>query len=583
MSTHDLIIRNGFIIDGTGAPGFTADLAIDGAYITRIGPVGEKLNATGRQEIDAEGKIVTPGFVDIHTHYDGQVSWGDALDPSSLHGVTTAVMGNCGVGFAPVHTQDHNRLIRLMEGVEDIPFPVLTEGLPWKWESFADYLDFLSPRRFDIDVAAQLPHAALRVYVMGDRGANREDATQDDIDQMQSLARDAMEAGALGFSTSRTLNHRTADGDPTPTLTASEAELTGIAMGLQQAGKGVLQFVSDFDNPEKEAEMLRRIVETSGRPMSISLAQADVAPEGWRQLLSAIEQAKDDGLPMRAQVGPRPVGVLLGLELTLNPFSAHPSFIEIADLSIAEKVAHLQDPTFRAKLLAETPDGDNPFVAVLLRNFGKMFTLGNPLNYEPTAACTVEAMADARGVSEAEIALELMLENDGHGMLYFPFLNYAQGSLEPCLEMLKSDATLPGLSDGGAHVGMICDGSFPTTLITHWTRDRTRGAQLPLEFVIHKQTMATAHWVGLNDRGVLASGYRADINIIDHDELRVHPPVVTYDLPAQGRRLMQHASGYVATLVAGQVIMRDGEPTGARPGRLVRGAQVAPENALAAE
>jgi N-acyl-D-aspartate/D-glutamate deacylase len=583
MTTHDLIIRNGLIIDGTGAPGFTADLAIDGAYITRIGPVGEKLDATGREEIDAEGKVVTPGFVDIHTHYDGQVSWGDALDPSSLHGVTTAVMGNCGVGFAPVHTQDHNRLIRLMEGVEDIPFPVLTEGLPWKWESFADYLDFLSPRRFDIDVAAQLPHAALRVYVMGDRGANREDATQEDIDQMQSLAREAMEAGALGFSTSRTLNHRTADGDPTPTLTASEAELTGIAMGLKQAGKGVLQFVSDFDNPEKEAEMLRRIVEKSGRPMSISLAQADIAPEGWRQLLGAIEQAKEDGLPMRAQVGPRPVGVLLGLELTLNPFSAHPSFIEIADLSMAEKLAHLRDPAFRAKLLLETPDGDNPFVAVLLRNFGKMFTLGNPLNYEPTADCTVEAMATARGVSEAEIALDLMLEDDGHGMLYFPFLNYAQGTLEPCLEMLKSDATLPGLSDGGAHVGMICDGSFPTTLITHWTRDRTRGAQLPLEFVVHKQTMATAHWVGLDDRGVLASGYRADINIIDHAALRVHPPVVNYDLPANGRRLMQHASGYVATLVAGQVIMRDGEPTGARPGRLVRGAQVAPENALAAE
>ena len=583
MSTHDLIIRNGTLIDGTSAPGFCADIAIDGAHISRIGPVGERLEATGRGEIDATGKIVTPGFVDIHTHYDGQVSWGEALDPSSLHGVTTAVMGNCGVGFAPCHTHDHNRLIRLMEGVEDIPFPVLSEGLPWAWESFADYLDFLTPRHFDIDVAAQLPHAALRVYVMGDRGANRDDATEDDIAQMQQLAREAMEAGALGFSTSRTLNHRTADGDPTPTLTASENELIGIAMGLKQAGKGVLQFVSDFDNPEKEAQMLRRIVEASGRPMSISLAQADVAPNGWRQLLDQIEQAKADGLPMRAQVGPRPVGVLLGLELTLNPFSAHPSFAEIAHLPRADKLVYLRDPEFRAKLLAETPDGDNPFVVVLLRNFGKMFTLGDPLDYEPTPDRTVEAMAAARGVSEAEIALDLMLENDGQGMLYFPFLNYAQGTLDPCLEMLKSDATLPGLSDGGAHVGMICDGSFPTTLITHWTRDRTRGAQLPLEFVIHKQTMATAHWVGLADRGVLAAGYRADINIIDHDNLTLHAPTVTYDLPSEGRRLMQHASGYVATIVAGQVIMRDGEPTGARPGRLVRGAQAAPENVLSSE
>ena len=582
MSTHDLIIRNGLVYDGTGAAAFQADIAIYAGHISRIGPVGEKLDASGREEIDAGGKIVTPGFVDIHTHYDGQVSWGETLDPSSLHGVTTAVMGNCGVGFAPCHEQDHDRLIRLMEGVEDIPFPVLTEGLPWKWKSFGDYLDFLAPRHFDIDVAAQLPHAALRVFVMGERGANREDATEDEIAEMQKLACEAMQAGAIGFSTSRTLNHRTADGQPTPTLTASEAELTGIALGLKQAGCGVLQFVSDFNDPENEAMMLRRIVETSGRPLSVSLAQADVAPHSWRSLLDVIEQAKQDGLPMRAQVGPRPVGVLLGLELTLNPFSAHPSFAEIADLPIAEKRQKLLDPAFRAKLLAETPSAENPFVVSLLRNFGKLFTLGNPPNYEPTADRTIEAIAEARQVSAEEVALDLMLEADGTGMLYLPFLNYAQGTLDPCYEMLKSDASLPGLSDGGAHVGMICDGSFPTTLLTHWTRDRTRGEKLPLEFVIHKQTMATAHWVGLHDRGVLAAGYRADINIIDHENLTLHAPQVNYDLPAQGRRLMQHASGYVATIVAGEVIYRDGKPTGARPGRLVRGAQASPAVKLAA-
>ena len=583
MSTHDLIIRNGLVYDGTGAAAFQADIAIDAGHISRIGPVGEKLDASGREEIDAGGKIVTPGFVDIHTHYDGQVSWGETLDPSSLHGVTTAVMGNCGVGFAPCHEKDHDRLIRLMEGVEDIPFPVLTEGLPWKWKSFGDYLDFLAPRHFDIDVAAQLPHAALRVFVMGERGANREDATEDEIAEMQKLACEAMQAGAIGFSTSRTLNHRTADGQPTPTLTASEAELTGIALGLKQAGCGVLQFVSDFNDPENEAMMLCRIVETSGRPLSVSLAQADVAPHSWRSLLDVIEQAKQDGLPMRAQVGPRPVGVLLGLELTLNPFSAHPSFAEIADLPIAEKRQKLLDPAFRAKLLAETPSAENPFVVSLLRNFGKLFTLGNPPNYEPTADRTIEAIAEARHVSAEEVALDLMLEADGTGMLYLPFLNYAQGTLDPCYDMLKSDASLPGLSDGGAHVGMICDGSFPTTLLTHWTRDRTRGEKLPLEFVIHKQTMATAHWVGLHDRGVLAAGYRADINIIDHENLTLHAPQVNYDLPAQGRRLMQHASGYVATIVAGEVIYRDGKPTGARPGRLVRGAQASPAVKLAAE
>ena len=579
MASHSTIIRNGLIFDGTGSPPYEADIAIDGGIISEIGQV----EGIGLNEIDAKGQIVAPGFVDIHTHYDGQAAWGDRLDPSSLHGVTTAVMGNCGVGFAPVHESDHDRLIQLMEGVEDIPFPVLAEGLPWLWESFADYLDFLTPRRFDIDLAAQVPHAALRVYVMGDRGVNREEATDDDISKMAKLAHDAVMAGALGFSTSRTLNHRSADGNPTPTLTASERELLGIAMGLRKAGRGTLQFVSDFDDMHEEMAMLRRLVEKSGRPLSVSIAQADSKPTLWRHLTDWLEQGVADGLPMRGQVGSRPVGVLLGLELTLNPLSGHPSFAKIADLPLNKKVAALRNPTLRAQLLTEEAGSKNPFVRALLANFGKIFVLGDPPDYEPTEDKTVAAIAKNRGVSEVEVALDLMLENNGRGVLYFPFLNFADGNLDSTRTMLESNATLPGLSDGGAHVGMSCDGSFPTTLLTHWGRDRTRGDKLPLELLIKKQSCDTAHWVGLHDRGVLMPGYRADINVIDFDKLRLHLPEINYDLPAGGRRLMQRATGYTATLVAGEVTYLDGTPTDAKPGKLVRGAQTKPKQKLAAE
>ena len=579
MATSDLIIRGGTIVDGTGQAPFEGDIAVSGGEITQIGKVSGK----GIEEIDARGQIVTPGFVDIHTHYDGQVTWGEAVSPSSLHGVTTVIMGNCGVGFAPCRTADHDRLIRLMEGVEDIPFPVLAEGLPWAWESYPDYLDFLSGRSFDTDVGAQLPHAALRVYVMGERGANREEATADDIARMKQLAKDAVLAGALGFSTSRTLNHRTSDGQPTPTLTASEAELIGIAEGLKEIGLGVLQFVSDFNDPQKEAAMLRRIVEQSGRPLSVSLAQADVAPDGWKLLLGAIERAVADGLPMRAQVAPRPVGVLLGLELTLNPFSAHPSYQAISGLPFEKRVETLRNPEFREKLLSEEPSTDHPFLRVMLRSFGKMFQLSDPVNYEPGPERTLEFMARERGVGPEAVALDLMLERGGRGMLYLPFLNYSQGTLEPVRAMMESPATLPGLSDGGAHVGMICDGSFTTTMLTHWARDRMQGPKLPLEYVVRRQTQDTARWMGLRDRGVIAPGYRADLNVIDLAHLKLHLPEVQYDLPAGGRRLMQRASGYTATILNGQVTHRDGTPTGARPGRLVRGARHAGSAAVAAE
>lgn len=574
---YDLVIRGGRVIDGTGADAFEADVGIKNGKIAAVG----RIQGAGAEEIDARGKLVTPGFVDIHTHYDGQVTWDQRLQPSSWHGVTTVVMGNCGVGFAPCRPEDHARLIRLMEGVEDIPFPVLAEGLPWNWESYPDYLDSIAGRAFDVDVGAQLPHAALRVYVMGERGANREPATEADIAAMAALAKRAVEAGALGFSTSRTLNHRTSDGQPTPTLTAAEDELEGIAMGLAAAGKGVLQVVSDFADPEAEFAMLRRMVERSGRPLSFSLLQNARAPQDYKLLLERLSQATAAGLRMRAQVAGRPVGVLFGLELTLNPFTATEAYREIAALPLAERVARLRDPAMRAALVDETAEGKG-FAATAPRNWGQMYLMGEAPDYEPTADATVAAIAEARGVAPAEVALDHMLSNAGKGMLYLPFLNYADGSLDPSYTMLTHPDAVPGLSDGGAHVGMICDGSFPTSNITHWTRDRTRGPRLRLEDMVRAQTHDTAETVGLFDRGLIAPGYRADLNVIDFDRLKLHAPQVAYDLPAGGRRLIQKADGYVATIVAGQVTYRDGEPTGALPGRLLRGGAAAPA-AMAAE
>lgn len=575
---YDLVIRGGTIIDGSGGDRFVGDVAVADGRIVAVGTV----SGQGAEEIDARGMLVTPGFVDVHTHYDGQASWDERLQPSSWHGVTTVISGNCGVGFAPCKPEDHDRLIRLMEGVEDIPFPVLTEGLPWNWESFPDYLDAIGARRFDIDVGLQLPHAALRVFVMGERGANREPATATDIHAMAAIAKRSVEAGALGFSTSRTLNHRTSDGQPTPTLTAAEDELMGIAMGLKAAGKGVLQFVSDFADPVAEFAMFRRLCEASGRPLSFSLAQSARAKDGWKTLLGALTEATEAGLEMRAQVAPRAVGVLLGLELTLNPFSLYPRYKAIAGLPIAERAAKLADPAFRAAMLAEPPTESHALAANMLARWDDMYALGADPDYEPTADRSFGALAKAQGRTPQEVALDAMLQQGGKGMIYVPFLNYADGSLDPSYMMLRHRDTVPGLSDGGAHVGMICDGSFPTSLLTHWTRDRTRGPKLTVEQVVRMQSADTAALIGLHDRGRIHIGLRADLNIIDYDNLRLHPPEVAYDLPAGGRRLIQRATGYVATIVAGQVTYRDGEPTGALPGRLVRGSKSAPM-AVAAE
>ena len=603
---HDLVIRGGEVADGSGGPLKQADIAIDGGRISLVGDVPGR----GREEIDARGRLVTPGFVDIHTHYDGQACWDSRLQPSSWHGVTTAVMGNCGVGFAPVKPGDRQRLVELMEGVEDIPGTALHEGLSWRWESFGDYLDALDERPRDIDIAAQLPHGALRVYVMGERGAKLEAATPEDCAAMRRLAAEAMRAGAIGFSTSRTLNHRSVNGEPTPSLRATEDELMAIALGLADAGSGVLQFISDFNQPLRggkpaadtragaadalhdhpgraEFEMLERLVAASGRPMSFSLGQAHRAPEGWRALLAMVDAAQARGHRIVAQVAPRPIGVLLGLQGSLNPFSGCASYRAIADRPLAERVALLRQPELRAALLAERAAGlqgaANPLMPKWM-DFDRIYAFGDPPDYEPPPEAAVAAIAAARGVAPAEAALDLMLEREGRGFLFAPFANYAHGQLDPCHDMLAHPHTVPGLGDGGAHVSVISDGSFPTTLLTHWGRDRAHG-RFDIGWLVKRQTADTAAAVGLFDRGRLAPGYRADLNVIDFARLGLRAPEMAADLPAGGRRLLQRAEGYAATIVAGQVTYRDGAPTGALPGRLVRGPQAmpAPANAMASQ
>ena len=572
----DLVVRGGRVVDGVGAPAFEADVGVKDGRIAAVG----KLAGAGAEEIDARGQLVTPGFVDVHTHYDGQATWDTHMQPTSWHGVTTAVMGNCGVGFAPCRPADRERLMRLMEGVEDIPFPVLTEGLPWNWETYAEYLDSLSGRRFDMDLGSLLPHAPLRVWVMGERGANREPATDADIAAMAAIARQALEAGALGFSTSKTLNHRTKAGEHTPTLAASEDELIGIAMGLKAAGGGLMEYIGDYMDPVAEFAMLRRLVEATGRPVSFGLAQITERPNNYRIMLDKLTEAMDAGLPMSAQVAPRAIGILFGLELTLNPFLQYPAYAEILDLPLAARVARLRDPAFRARLLAE--NGGERVRVIDLQDWSKMYLMGEEPDYEQSPDNTVAAIAARQGRAPAEVALDHMLSRDGQGVLYLAFANYMSGNLDAVHEMLSHPGVAPGLGDGGAHVGTICDGSFPTTMLAHWTRDRARGPKLPLEAMIRKQTSFTAGLFGLHDRGVIAPGYRADLNVIDYDRLKLKSPQVAYDLPMGGRRLIQRAEGYTATLVAGQVTYRDGEPTGALPGRLLRGPQAAPV-ALAAE
>jgi N-acyl-D-aspartate/D-glutamate deacylase len=567
-SNPDLVIRGGTIADGLGGELHDADVAITDGRMVEVGRVAGK----GKQEIDARGKLVTPGFVDLHTHYDGQVTWSQDITPSSQNGVTTAVMGNCGVGFAPCRPADHQRLIQLMEGVEDIPEPVLSAGLPWAWESFPDYMDWLSQRAFDMDIGAQLPHAALRVYVMGERGASRDPTHAEDNNAMGGLAEEAVRAGALGFSTSRTLNHRTSTGDFTPTLKAGEDELTAIAGAMHRVGRSVLQFVLDQSSIDEDLPMMLRVAENTRCPISFSVAQADKAPRRWRQTLDSINEASARGLSITAQIAARPVGLLLGLELSRNPFQTHPSYKAIARLPLAERLLRLRQPEMRAAILGETATStDDPLF--FRPNYDKMYLLGDPPDYEQPPENALGPQARRQGRQPEELAYDAMLSDDGRGMLYVPFLNYADGNLDAVHEMLRDPHSVPGLSDGGAHCGIICDASFPTYLLTHWTRDRSRGEKLSIPFVVAAQSRKTALSVGLYDRGVIARGYKADLNVIDYDKLHLHPPKVHYDLPVGGRRLLQQVDGYDATIVSGVVTQREGAATGARPGRLVRGAQ----------
>jgi len=568
MTNPDLVIRGGTIADGSGGDLFVADVAIKDGRISEVG----KIVATGKDEIDARGKLVTPGFVDIHTHYDGQVTWSQDITPSSQNGVTTAIMGNCGVGFAPCRPADHFRLIQLMEGVEDIPEPVLSAGIPWAWESFPDYMDWLGKRSFDIDIGAQLPHAALRVYVMGERGARRDPSTVEDNNAMAALAGEAVRAGALGFSTSRTLNHRTSTGDYTPTLKAGEDELTAIAGAMHGAGRSVLQFVLDQSTVDEDLPMLLRVADNTRCPLSFSVAQADQTPRRWRQTMDTINEATARGLTITTQIAARPVGLLLGFELSRNPFQTHPSYRAIAHLPLAERLVQLRRPELRAAILGETPTAtDDPLF--FRPNYDKMYLLGDPPDYEQPPERTLGAQARREGRAPEELAYEAMLTDDGRGMLYVPFVNYADGNLDAVREMLREPSAVPGLSDGGAHCGIICDASFPTYLLTHWTRDRKRGDKLSIPFVVAAQSRKTALSVGLDDRGLLAPGLKADVNVIDYDRLHLHPPKVHYDLPVGGRRLLQQVDGYDATIVSGVVTRRDGTATGAHPGRLVRGAK----------
>ncbi len=571
---YDTIIKGGTVHDGTGAEPFIGDIAISGGTIIAVGA----LDAPAHEVIDATGLMVTPGFVDIHTHYDGHVTWSERLSPTSEHGVTTIVIGNCGVGFAPCRAADREALIQLMEGVEDIPGIVMTEGLPWDWETFPEYLDAIERRPHDVDIAAQIPHAALRVYVMGDRAVRREPATADDNAAMAALAGEAMSAGALGFSTSRNLSHRTKAGESIPTHGALEDELLTIAMGAREGGEGVLELSSDFvgiagDIPG-EVALYRRLVEATGMPLSIAIALMNEEPDQCDQFVREIDAANAAGAAIKIQTLGRPVGVLQGFELSLNPFIRCPAFAPLADLPIEERRKALRDPALRARLVEEAADPANQ--SNIGKRYDNLFPVSDPPNYEPRPEDSVAARAAAAGVTPEEMLFDLLMHDDGRGILYLPLTNFGSGNLDGMVDLIRSDNVLLGLGDAGAHVGMICDASQPTFMLTHWGRDR-EGERLPLPFLIQSMTSSNARAVGLLDRGVIAPGYKADINLIDFVQLRLGAPYAVRDLPAGGLRMTQDTDGFVATMLSGKVTYRSGKQTGALPGRLIRGVQPCPK------
>ncbi len=567
---HDLVIRGATVVDGTAdARAFRADLAVDDGRITEIGEVRDD----AREVIEADGLLVTPGFVDVHTHYDGQVTWDPMLTPSSWHGVTTLLMGNCGVGFAPVTAQRREWLIGLMEGVEDIPGTALSEGIRWAWETFPEFLDALDTTELALDVGAQVPHGAVRAYVMGERGARNEPATPDDIAEMARIVAEAIDAGAVGVTTSRTIVHRAVDGEPVPGTFAAEDELFALGRALADVGRGVFELApagiqgEDMSAPDKELDWMRRLAKETQRPVTYGFVQHDVAPDDWKRLLDLAGEAADDDVPLRPQVSGRPIGLLMGLQ-TFHPLNSRPSYAALAGLPLDELVARLRDPEVRARILGEQPAVEMP--AYIAMGFDRIFELGDPPNYEPAPDTSIGARAASAGVDPAELFYDLLLARDGHELLVRPLLGYSNFTLEPLREMLEHPATVLGIGDGGAHVRAICDASNPTFMLTHWVRDRTRGPRLQLETVIHKMTGNNAALYGLDDRGTIAVGKKADLNVIDLERLRLHSPEFVRDLPGGAGRLVQGASGYRATIVSGETIRRDGHDTGARPGKLVR-------------
>jgi N-acyl-D-aspartate/D-glutamate deacylase len=577
---HDIVIRGGTIVDGTGRKAFTGDVAIDGG---RIAAVGGKLGP-GKREIDAAGLLVTPGWVDVHTHYDGQAMWDPLIAPSCWHGVTTAMFGNCGVGYAPVKPEHRGALMDLMEGVEEIPNPVLAAGLNWEWETFPQFMDELERRPRAIDIAAQIAHLPLRVYVMGDRAIRRESATPDDIAKMRDLTVEALRSGAFGFTTSRTDSHKTPDGDLVPSRDAEDRELIGIGTALGVTRSGAFGMNSDFDDEDYELRWMRKVARETGRPVWFLLTDRYSDPQRWRRLLKAVHAARAEGLPLMAQMAGRPIGVMMGIGTALNPFTVRPSYKALEHLPIEEQRRRLRDPQMRARILADVPSDAEieklaQFRQVVAKKFDKFFVMGNPPDYEPGPEKSVAAIAAKEGRSPEEVAYDYILEEGQY--LYFPVVNYVTGDHGPIFEMLNDPACLLGLSDGGAHCTSIVDAGVPTFMLTHWARDRKRGPMLPIEQLVKRQTSETAEFFGLNDRGRLAPGLRADVNLIDFDRLQVQKPEIVHDMPANGRRFIQRVDGYEMTLCAGTPIFERGEHTGALPGRLVRDGQGA--QAIAAE
>ena len=569
----DLLLRGASLVDGSGEAARPADVAVDGDRIVAVAAPGTLDPDRGTAVADLDGLVLAPGFIDVHTHYDAQILWDGDLTPSSWHGVTTVVMGNCGVGFAPAAPDRHDWLIALMEGVEDIPGSAMTEGITWDWTSYPEYLDALDGRSHVLDVGSQLAHGPLRAFVMGERGAANEPATHDDIAEMARQVEAALRAGALGFSTSRTPLHRSRDGELVPGTSADTAELLGIGAAIRRAGHGVFQFAPEHAIlPVKEWGWMRELAALTGQPVSVNLNQPDQATEVWREVLRLLDEAHADGLPIYAQVAGRTIGILYCLHGSVHPLLFHPAYAEVAALPMPERLRALAEPDRRHRIVHEVPDDGGLFSKVVLGNLHRMWPVADgDIDYEPTRDESIGAIAERSGVPPMQLVLDQLVAHDGNGMLYAPFFNYAYGDLSMTYEATIHPHTRMGLSDAGAHCGAICDGGTPTFMLTHWTRDRSRGPKLSLEYVVHRQTLQTAELYGLGDRGRVVAGRRADLNLIDYDALRFGPPRMAFDLPAEGRRLVQRAHGYRATFVAGVQTVADDEFTGALPGRLIRG------------